>query len=244
MRRIATEIAYYIRVEIPAYSGSALEGAEATVALLKEVSEALDEESRYFAYPAQITSVDEAAGKTAPAYGKGKRCLLLAQGGPEQYVALCFVETDSVGRIRTLRLSQDGRYRFERDDLAEEYPFADAEAPRDALEALLHWAVMGGLIQDAEEVTADQSRFPAFEAAAKARLDSLLAEEAWEQSLQGLFGDLFLETAGRDREKGEAFYDAFRRYGTMAHPTQEEYLQQLLNALVLVQRFGELYSRG
>ena len=62
--------------------------------------------------------------------------------------------------------------------------------------------------------------------------------------LQGLFGDLFLETAGRDREKGEAFYDAFRRYGTMAHPTQEEYLQQLLNALVLVQRFGELYSRG
>ena len=226
------------------YSGKSLEGVEATIALLKDVEAALDEESRYYAYPAHLTGVEVGPGETPPPYVSGKKCLLLAQGGPEQYVALCFVETDSVGRIRTLRLSQDGRYRFERDDLAEEDPFADAEAPRDALEALLPWAVMGGLIQDAEEVTADQSRFPAFEAAAKARLDSLLVEEAWEQSLQGLFGDLFLETAGRDREKGEAFYDAFRRYGTMAHPTQEEYLQQLLNALVLVQRFGELYSRG
>ena len=227
------------------YSGKSLEGVEATIALLKDVEAALDEASRYYAYPAHLTGIEAEDGETPPPYLPGKKCLLLAQGGPEQYVALCFVETDSVGRIRTIRLSQDGRYRFERDDQAEEDPFAGTQAPKDALEAMLPWAVMGGLIREAEEVTADTSSFPAFEAAAKAALEKLLAaEEDWERALPGLFGELFLETAGRDREKGEALYDGFHRYRTMANPSREAYQQQLLNALVLVQRFGELYGRG
>ena len=225
------------------YSGKSLEGVEATIALLKDVEEALDEESRYYAYPAHLTDVELKEGETTPPYGAGKKCLLLAQGGPEQYVALCFVETDSVGRIRTLRLSQDGRYRFDRDDQAED-PFGDAEAPRDALEAMLPWAVMEGLIREAEEVTADTGSFPAFETAARDRLASLLAvEDTWEAALPELFGDLFLEVAGRDREKGESLYEGFRRYRTMANPSPAEYREQLVNALTLVQRFGELYGR-
>ena len=93
-----------------------IEGADGVVALLRSVEEAVDAGSCYFAYPAVITGVDAAEGEERPAYGKGKRCLLLAQGGPERYVALCFVELDSLGRIRTLHLSRDGRYSFERMD--------------------------------------------------------------------------------------------------------------------------------
>ena len=218
------------------YSGSALEGAEATVALLKEVSQALDEESRYFAYPAQITSVDGGGG-TAPAYGRGKRCLLLAQGGPERYVALCFVETDSVGRIRTLRLSRDQRYHFQRLDKQPD-PFAGVAAPQDALEALLPWAVTAGIVEEPEEITADTSAFSAYTEAAKARMADLTADEA---ALRAAFGDLFLAQAGCDREQGEALLDGFLCYVRLAKPDGAAYQQQLLNALVLVQRLGALY---
>ena len=231
-------------VYVSDYSGKSLEGVEATIALLKDVEAELDEASRYYAYPAHLTGVElDGSGTPEPPYGAGKKCLLLAQGGAEQYVALCFVETDSVGRIRTLRLSQDGRYRFERDDMPAEDPFADAAPPRDALEAMLPWAVMGGMVQTAEEITADQGRFPAFEDTARERLASLLAvEENWEAALPGLFGDLFLEKAGRDREKGESLYEGFHRYRTMAQPAPGEYREQLVKALTLVQRLGELYG--
>lgn len=85
-------------------------GAEAVIALLKDVEAALTEESCYFAYPAHLTE----GGEGLP-YGRGKACLVLAQGGPDRYVALCFLEMDSVGRIRGVHLSGDGRYGFEID---------------------------------------------------------------------------------------------------------------------------------
>ena len=216
------------------YSGSRLEGAEATVALLKDVESALDEESRYFAYPAHITRVEAENGQEPP-FRPGKKCLLLAQGGPEQYVALCFVVPDSVGRIREIHLSCDGRYHFERDDQQPD-PFEGAAAPRDALEAMLPWAVMEGIVGEAEEITADRSAFPLYEAEAKARL-----EEAGED-LRALFGTLFALRAGGSPEKGEALWEGFSRYVTMARPEEAAYAQQLLNALVLVQRLGQLWG--
>ena len=90
---------------------------EETIALLHSVEAELDGNRCYFAYPAVITGAETAEGEEPPAYGRGKPCLLLAQGGPERYVALCFVETDSLGRIRKLHLSGDGRYTFARTDL-------------------------------------------------------------------------------------------------------------------------------
>ena len=89
-------------------------GLDSVIAVLKSVEEALDGEHCYFAYPAKITSVEKVEGKAPCSYTEGKKCLLLAQGGPEQYVALVFVETDSFGRIRELRLSCDERYNFEK----------------------------------------------------------------------------------------------------------------------------------
>ncbi len=97
------------------YDGTRVEGQEAVIAVLKGVEEAMGEGSCYFAYPAHLTGVDASEGQEPPRYHKGKGCLLLSEGGPERYVALCFVETDSLGRIRELHLSCDSRYNFERD---------------------------------------------------------------------------------------------------------------------------------
>ena len=96
-------------------SDTAVEGVENVIALLKDVEDAMYDERCYFAYPGLLTGIDHTEGREDPPYGSGKRCLLLAQGGPEQYVALCFVETDSLGRIRTIRMSSDGRYNFDKE---------------------------------------------------------------------------------------------------------------------------------
>ena len=224
------------------YSGSRLEGVEATVALLKDVESALDDESRYFAYPAHIVGVEaDPSQEDRAAYRPGKACLLLAQGEPEAYVALCFIETDSLGRIRTLYLSRDGRYRFQRDDLP--IQVSDAEPPADALEAMMPWIVMGGLLEDPDLLLADRSAFPAYEARAREGMEGALAAEDLDGALRTLFGALFQETAGGGAERGEALYEGFLNYPRLARPDPAAYRQQLLNALVLVQRLGAL-NRG
>ena len=85
-----------------------VEGMEAVIALLKDV-EAVLGDSPYFTYPGRLTESPEGLP-----YRRGKDCLILAQGGPEQYVALCFVEPDSLGRVRKIALSGDRRYSFEK----------------------------------------------------------------------------------------------------------------------------------
>ena len=156
-------------------------------------------------------------------------------------MALCFVETDSLGRIRALCLSQDGRYSFQRDDLPLE--LSGAEAPGDALEAMLPWMVMGGLIGEAEELLADKSAFPAYEKRAKEALEEILDREDFDGALRDLFGRLYAETAGGNPEKGAALYEGFLNYPRLAKPDVEAYRQQLLNALVLLQRLGALNRR-
>jgi len=96
-------------------SEETVQGADSVTALFKDVEEAMSEKNPYYAYLAHITGVDQVEGRAMPVYGTGKPCLLLAQGEPDKYVALCFVETDSFGRIRTLRMSCDERYDFELD---------------------------------------------------------------------------------------------------------------------------------
>ena len=59
-----------------------------------------------------------------------------------------------------------------------------------------------------------------------------------------VFGELFLESAGREREKGESLYEGFCRYREMAKPSPGKYREQLVYALTLVQRLGELYGNS
>lgn len=85
-----------------------VEGIEAVIALLKDVESVLGD-SCCFVYPGRLSESVEGLP-----YGRGKACLIIAQGGPEKYAALCFVELDSVGRVRKIALSGDGRYSFEK----------------------------------------------------------------------------------------------------------------------------------
>jgi len=63
----------------------------------------------------RITGVDQ-AGDNPPAYIPGKRCLLLGDSAyPGYYALLCLVEPDSVGRIRTITITNDPRYDFEQE---------------------------------------------------------------------------------------------------------------------------------
>ena len=61
-----------------------------------------------------------------------------------------------------------------------------------------------------------------------------------DSALRSACGVLYAENAGKDAEKGAALYEGFLNYPRLAKPDVETYQQQLLNALVIVQRLGEL----
>lgn len=93
------------------YAGVTREGADQVIALLRDME--TDMAGKWAVSYGRISSVEQ-TGANPPACGPGKRCLLLAPADrPEQYAALCLVETDSLGRIRSLCLSRDPRYNFE-----------------------------------------------------------------------------------------------------------------------------------
>ena len=96
------------------YAGVTLEGADQVTALLRDME--TDMAGKWAVRYGRICSVEQSGEKT-PFCAPGKRCLLLAPADrPEQYAALCLVETDSLGRIRSLLLSRDPRYDFEPED--------------------------------------------------------------------------------------------------------------------------------
>ena len=93
------------------YAGVTVEGADQVTALLRDME--TDMAGKWAVRYGRISSVEQ-IGANPPACAPGKRCLLLAPADkPEQYAALCLVETDSLGRIRNLLLSRDPRYDFE-----------------------------------------------------------------------------------------------------------------------------------
>ena len=93
------------------YAGVVREGADHVTALLRDMER--DMAGKWAVSRGRIVSVEQ-TGEEPPACPPGKRCLLLAPADqPEQYAALCLVETDSLGRIRCLTLSRDPRYDFE-----------------------------------------------------------------------------------------------------------------------------------
>lgn len=93
------------------YAGVVREGADHVTALLRDMEQ--DMAGKWAVTWGRITTVEQ-TGENPPACVPGKRCLLLAPAEkPEQYAALCLVETDSLGRIRSLKLSRDPRYDFE-----------------------------------------------------------------------------------------------------------------------------------
>ena len=107
------------------------EGVDNALALLELVGERLWEARLWRCAPGTVTGVDR-TGEAPPPYRAGKRCLLLGDGlSGDRYAFLCLVETDSLGRIREVTITNDSRYDYEPDfpdtgENMEHTPGADA----------------------------------------------------------------------------------------------------------------------
>ena len=82
------------------------EGLEMSLSLLEEVGKDLREAGLCYATPGRVTGGE---GLARP----GQRCLLLGNGNEGEYAFLCLLDVDSLGRIRSLNITNDARYEFE-----------------------------------------------------------------------------------------------------------------------------------
>lgn len=82
------------------------EGLEMSLSLLEEVGKDLREAGLCHAVPGRVTGGE---GLARP----GQRCLLLGNGNEGEYAFLCLLDVDSLGRIRSLNITNDARYEFE-----------------------------------------------------------------------------------------------------------------------------------
>lgn len=96
------------------HRGVAAQGAGSAAAALQEMMEAAGS-AGLAVDPGRITGVEQ-TGEDPPPYVPGKRCLLLGDPAyPGYYALLCLIDTDSVGRIRRLTVTNDQRYDFEQE---------------------------------------------------------------------------------------------------------------------------------
>lgn len=82
------------------------EGQELSLSLLSEVGRELREAGLFHAVPGRVTGGE---GLAIP----GQKCLALGNGNEGEFAFLCLPETDSLGRIRSLTITNDARYEFE-----------------------------------------------------------------------------------------------------------------------------------
>lgn len=82
------------------------EGIELSLSLLDEVGRELRETNLCHGVPGRITGGE---GLAIP----GQKCLLLGNGNEGEYAFLCLPDVDSLGRLRSLRITNDARYEFE-----------------------------------------------------------------------------------------------------------------------------------
>ncbi len=90
----------------------AVQGAEETIAALQGMMDAVGSSGVDVDF-GRITGVDDGEDGARLA---GRGCLLLGDTAyPGYYALLCLIETDSVGRIRQVTVTNDQRYEFEQD---------------------------------------------------------------------------------------------------------------------------------
>lgn len=82
------------------------EGQELSLSLLEEVGKDLREAGLCHGVPGRVTGGE---GLSRP----GQPCLLLGNGNEGEYAFLCLLDTDSLGRIRSLTITNDPRYEVE-----------------------------------------------------------------------------------------------------------------------------------
>lgn len=234
------------------------EGVDRALALLETVGEQLQEAGLWQCMPGTITGVDR-TGKNPPSCAPGKRCLLLGDGLPgDRYAFLCLVDTDSLGRIREITITNDSRYDYEPD---RHNTGEDMEHTRDRLrhgfEVLLYWAIQErGLIRETDELRT-LAELPLFEERAEeelkavpgdleARLAAVAADPLYDDSLRQSLHDLFhrlFQRAGGKKEDGWDLFACWSNAPLYLFAGYNSYRTQLLHQLVLLQCLGLLSAR-
>lgn len=179
------------------YNNTTYSGRNAIIERLKDVVNSAD--TRFFAHPAAIISVDE--GDEPLPYGVGKRCIVIACGEEDNYDSIAFVDIDEAGRIFRLVTSSNSRYHFHIDEKNRpETPLDDAELPMSVIDPIILRARFHGIIGDDvtdENVLDDVQNMWMYTNNAEQML-SAMPEGNEEENLGNLFGYLFakaVETA-------------------------------------------------
>ncbi len=282
LRSILAENATYLSE----YNNALYEGPDAIITRLKFVQK--DHSEKYFAHEATIVSIDE--GESAPAYGVGKRCVVLASGEPNRYESIAFIDTDEAGNITRIVTSVNPRYHFTIGEKpVRKTPLDDVEPPKSVVEPMLLRARFHGIIDDSitdEQVLRYADYAEDFEQNIHRMLEAMPQAEGKdkERLLANLYGYLFAKAvemhyaksqlaqmfrsgficnytpsdvwAGEIRSNlnaeqhiqledafdlGKQFFNDFKFF--QAHIDTDNYDENILKSLMLVQNLGCFYSR-
>jgi hypothetical protein len=181
-----------------AASGKELSGKKQIIEFLQYVHDVyLDKKDKYRAYMATIISIDYYGG-APPKYPFGKRCVVLALDGSDNYESIAFIDIDENGRITELTLSVDPRYHF-KIDVAPKKPsvFDDIKPLENVAEALINRARFQGFVDDTvedETITDNLSEYRSYKFNAEWMLEALVSDDTAddkERALSNVFGYLF-----------------------------------------------------
>ena len=235
------------------------EGPDSALALLETVGQQLREADLLQCKPGTVTGVDKGGETPAPCL-PGKRCLLLGDGLPgDHYAFLCLVDTDSLGRIREITITNDSRLDYEPDfpNTGEDI-IHTRERLRHSMEVLEYWAVQDRkLVRDAEELWALEEvplfRRRAEEALAaipgdlEARLAAYEADRASDRGLgrviHDIFQDLFCRAGGAEEDCWDV-NGVFCNAPAYLLEGYDSHRKQLADELVLAQCLGLLSGRA
>ena len=235
------------------------EGPDSALALLETVGQQLREADLLQCKPGTVTGVDKGGETPAPCL-PGKRCLLLGDGLPgDHYAFLCLVDTDSLGRIREITITNDSRLDYEPDfpNTGEDI-IHTRERLRHSMEVLEYWAVQDRkLVRDAEELWALEEvplfRRRAEEALAaipgdlEARLAAYEADPASDRGLRRVIHDIFQDLFCRAGGAEEDCWDVngvFCNAPAYLLEGYDSHRKQLADELVLAQCLGLLSGRA
>lgn len=212
------------------------------------IQNCVDDEDKYYAHLATITESEN------PEYPSGTRCIILARGDKDNYVALVFINVDESGMIEKLKVSKDSRFRFQLDSPPEtKTPLDDIDLPGSVYELLIARARYHGIIgreTESESITAHMEDYYMFRDDAVRMLEALKEDPQpdTEAAMKNIMGYLFAKAMERQindhrlaktHTAGELVAyvpsDAFN--GTISSSLPEEEHLRLEKAMHLGQQF-------
>ena len=189
LRSILADDAEYIAE----YNQERFCGADEIIKRIMNVKETNLE--KQFAHFATLELIED--GEEELPYTIGSRCLALAEGEPNQYYAVAFVDVDDNGIITRIHTSVEPRYKFRRDpEPPRPSDFDDFELPKTLDEPMLARARFHGVIDEAltnEEFLASFDNEAFYLSKAQSLMAAMPEEdgETHERHLENLFGYLF-----------------------------------------------------